>query len=77
VIGDGTSCLSVTKIGDELDILGPLGNGFGYDNNLNDRLIYLISGGTGIAPFPYLIQHIKKYTNKIVLFSGFRDKKNI
>ena len=75
VVGDGTKCLSVMNVGDELDVLGPLGKGFGYDNSLNDKLVYLVSGGTGIAPFPYLIKSIKRYTNKIILFSGFKNKK--
>ena len=47
VIGNGTNEMSKWKVGDEVDIIGPLGNNFGdYKNNLP----ILIGGGTGTAP---------------------------
>jgi NAD(P)H-flavin reductase len=48
-IGPGTRALCAARAGDELSVLGPLGNGFGrVDNPL------LVGGGIGVAPFPYL-----------------------
>jgi dihydroorotate dehydrogenase electron transfer subunit len=49
-IGPGTRALACVERGDELCILGPLGNGF----SLDVRRPLLVGGGIGIAPFPYL-----------------------
>ena len=49
-IGPGTRALCSLTTGDELAILGPLGNGFG----LNAERPLLVGGGIGVAPFPYL-----------------------
>lgn len=48
VVGKGTSLLSILKPGEELDILGPLGNGFTIPMEI-DRVI-LVGGGIGVAP---------------------------
>jgi dihydroorotate dehydrogenase electron transfer subunit len=49
-IGPGTRALCALDRGDDLAILGPLGNGFrlGVDRPL------LVGGGIGVAPFPFL-----------------------
>jgi dihydroorotate dehydrogenase electron transfer subunit len=49
-VGPGTRALAALEPGDELRVLGPLGNGFrlGVDRPL------LVGGGIGIAPLPYL-----------------------
>jgi dihydroorotate dehydrogenase electron transfer subunit len=49
-IGPGTRALAVLAPGEELCVLGPLGNGF----NLDVRRPLLVGGGIGIAPLPYL-----------------------
>ena len=49
-IGPGTRALCGLSRGDELAILGPLGNGFRVDV---ERPL-LVGGGIGVAPFPYL-----------------------
>jgi dihydroorotate dehydrogenase electron transfer subunit len=49
-IGPGTRTLAALGPGDELRILGPLGNGF----RLNVDRPLLVGGGIGIAPLPYL-----------------------
>jgi len=49
-IGPGTRSLCSLSVGDQLRILGPLGNGFRLDV---DRPL-LVGGGIGAAPFPYL-----------------------
>ena len=54
VVGKGTFWLSQRQSGDKLDILGPLGNGFGIDSNLKNLL--LVAGGIGIAPLTFLMQ---------------------
>ncbi|HEX7311196.1 MAG TPA: hypothetical protein VF232_08445 [Gaiellaceae bacterium] len=48
-IGPGTRALCAARQGDEIGVLGPLGNGF-------ERAAkpLLVGGGIGVAPFPYL-----------------------
>jgi dihydroorotate dehydrogenase electron transfer subunit len=48
VIGRGTRWLSQCGPGDEVDILGPLGNGFMV--HPDSRNLLLVAGGLGIAP---------------------------
>jgi len=52
IIGKGTKWLSQKKKGDELDILGPLGNGFTLKPQVCN--ILLIAGRIGIAPLLFL-----------------------
>ena len=49
-IGPGTRAICTVEPGDELQVLGPLGNGFRLEL---DRPL-LVGGGIGIAPLPYL-----------------------
>jgi NAD(P)H-flavin reductase len=49
-IGPGTRALAELEPGDELHLLGPLGNGF----RLDVERPLLVGGGIGIAPLPYL-----------------------
>ena len=48
-IGPGTRALCAARPGDEIGVLGPLGNGF----ERTARPL-LVGGGIGVAPFPYL-----------------------
>ena len=50
VVGPGTEALAHAPRGDEIGVLGPLGNGFRLDV---DRPL-LVGGGIGVAPFPFL-----------------------
>ena len=52
VVGEGTSKLAMCKKGDILDILGPLGNGFSFSDHY--RRIFMVAGGIGVAPMPFL-----------------------
>jgi dihydroorotate dehydrogenase electron transfer subunit len=49
-IGPGTRALAALEHGEELHVLGPLGNGF----RLDVERPLLVGGGIGIAPLPYL-----------------------
>ncbi|HEY8103302.1 MAG TPA: hypothetical protein VIE18_02235 [Gaiellaceae bacterium] len=53
-IGPGTRALCELERGDELHVLGPLGNGF----DLTVERPLLVGGGIGIAPLPYLSQRL-------------------
>ena len=49
-VGPGTRALCALSRGEELHVLGPLGNGF----ELEVERPLLVGGGIGIAPLPYL-----------------------
>ena len=68
IVGPGTKLLSKLKINEEVQIMGPLGNGFDVEKIKGK--IAVVSGGIGIAPLVYLI---KKLTNcEVDLYAGFR-----
>jgi dihydroorotate dehydrogenase electron transfer subunit len=48
VVGKGTAVLAEKRPGIELDILGPLGNGFSITPDV--KQVILVSGGIGVAP---------------------------
>jgi dihydroorotate dehydrogenase electron transfer subunit len=54
-IGPGTLALCALEAGDELQVFGPLGNGF----RLELERPLLVGGGIGIAPLPYLSESLK------------------
>jgi dihydroorotate dehydrogenase electron transfer subunit len=53
-IGPGTRALCAASTGDRIHVLGPLGNGF----RLDVARPLLVGGGIGIAPLPYLAEHL-------------------
>jgi dihydroorotate dehydrogenase electron transfer subunit len=59
IVGKGTEILSRKKTGDELDIIGPLGNGFKiYKNNKSVKMI--VAGGMGVAPLLGLAEELSR-----------------
>lgn len=74
IMGEGTSILSHKPIGSDLDILGPLGNGFELKGNYETAVI--VAGGLGAAPFPFLTRKLfgKK---KILSFIGGRTNNDV
>ncbi len=71
VVGEGTKIMSELKSGEKINLLGPLGNSFVIDNNIDHHII--IGGGIGIAPFPFLIRQFSDNQKYSVLF-GVRNK---
>jgi NAD(P)H-flavin reductase len=55
-IGAGTLALCALEGGDEVHVLGPLGNGF----RLDVQRPLLVGGGIGIAPLPYLSEALRR-----------------
>lgn len=68
--GKGTKLLSKLTEGQEIKVLGPLGNGFDVEK-IKGR-IAIVTGGIGIAPMKYLIKSLKDC--EIDLYCGFRDE---
>lgn len=68
VRGEGTRWLSQRRVGDKLDVLGPLGNGF----NVSDGSHYLlVGGGIGVPP---LMEYGESPKWSKVAVLGFRTK---
>jgi dihydroorotate dehydrogenase electron transfer subunit len=73
-IGMGTEILKKKLIGEKLDLIGPLGNGFFLDNVKPEDRILLIGGGIGIAPLVGLCDALKRKSVKnITVINGFTD----
>jgi len=70
VLGEGTKSLAHKKIGEALDILGPLGHGFNLQDDY-ERAVF-VAGGLGAAPFAFLTRQIPQ-DRKIYTFVGGRS----
>jgi len=68
VVGRGTFLLSQQPEGGEVDLLGPLGNGFSLDSG--SRRVLLIAGGMGIAPLVFLADEAARRGLEVVLLMG-------
>ena len=72
VKGDGTKWLSERKVGDVLDVLGPLGHGFDVQA-LGDRPIF-IGGGIGVPPMLGCVRTAAEKGAQPAAILGFRNK---
>lgn len=68
VEGVGTAAISKMIINDEIQVFGPLGNGF--DMNILKGKIAIVGGGIGIAPLLYLAKKLGKNAD---VYLGYRD----
>lgn len=66
----GTEEFSRLTVGDEIDIIGPLGNGFPLEEAEGKRVL-LIGGGIGIPP---LLQTAKDVRAEVQIVPGYRDE---
>ena len=76
VVGQGTHLLSLKKPGEELDVLGPLGNHFSLPP-LGTKQVVMIAGGIGIAPFLILSDRLAKKGYELILLYGGRTKEHV
>ena len=81
IVGKGTLILSGKKRGEEIDLIGPLGNGFYLEKNLETAL--MVAGGIGVAPLFSLAQALKKVEGKhsrstnLIVFIGGETKEDV
>lgn len=69
VRGEGTKLFKKLKKDDEMQLTGPLGNGFDVERIRGK--VAVIAGGIGIAPMKYVIKSMKD--SSVDLYAGFRD----
>jgi len=82
VVGKGTEILARKKKGEDLDVIGPLGNGFEINNS---EASVLVAGGIGVAPMLTLAESIGHQVtrspghqkSKIHVIIGAKTKSNI
>lgn len=70
VVGRGTAWLTRRQPGDALDVLGPLGRGFGLGPNTRRAL--MVAGGYGIAPLAALAAQAARQGVEVTLLFGAR-----
>ncbi len=70
----GTELLSKLKHGDNLNILAPLGNPFGYKKSVDEgREVLIVAGGMGIAPIVFLCNKLIENGVRPTIFFGFEE----
>lgn len=75
--GLGTNLLSQKKIGEFLDILGPLGKGFHVGASLRGKDVVAVGGGRGIAPLYFLSQELRSYGASVKIFYGGKSLEDL
>lgn len=72
VLGEGTRLLSLVQPGDEVEFLGPLGNGFPVDEVSGK--VALVGGGIGIPPMYETAKYLVAKGVAVDIFLGYRDE---
>lgn len=71
-VGRGTEYMTRWTAGTEVDVLGPLGNGFSWEKDTESCII--VGGGIGLAPLNYLARALAREGKRVrLLFSPKRD----
>lgn len=72
IVGRGTEALAKSRVGDFVDVLGPLGHGF---PTACSGVPLLVGGGYGVAPLHFLARRLRD--PRAVLFIGGRTKDDL
>lgn len=72
--GRGTTLLSEKKPGDQVDVLGPLGNGFPIEKIETGETALLVGGGIGVPPLYELSKRLVEKGVKPIHVLGFQSK---
>jgi len=79
VVGEGTRWLSGRSVGEEIDMIGPLGNGFEVSSK-DSGIKLFVAGGMGVAPLVALAERLfpkKASGGKFTVILGARTKGHI
>jgi dihydroorotate dehydrogenase electron transfer subunit len=81
VTGEGTRILSEKKEGEELNLIGPLGNGYQIPDTRYQIPVILVAGGVGIASLLFLAEKIKSQVTSsqlpVTVFIGAKTKDQV
>ncbi len=75
VVGEGTEVMSNMNLGEKLDVLCGLGNGFDTSKSLDKPV--LIGGGVGVPPMYNLCKKLIAEGKKVTVILGFNKKEEI
>ncbi len=75
VVGEGTKQMSQMPVGENLDVLVGLGNG--YDISLSGDKPLLLGGGVGVPPLYMLAKRLIGQGKKVSVVLGFNEKSEI
>ena len=75
VVGEGTKRLSEMKVGEKLDVLSGLGNGYDTEKCVKEAL--LIGGGVGVPPLYLLAKDLLKQNKIVHVVLGFNTKDEV
>ncbi len=76
LVGDGTRQLAEVNIGDVVNVVLPLGNGFPLPDS-KDKKCLLIGGGVGVAPLLYLGEKLTEAGYSVTFLLGARSGKDL
>ena len=76
IVGDGTKWLGSLKVGDKVNTLLPLGNGFTMPAEPGKKYL-LVGGGVGSAPLYYLAEELKRGGHEFTILIGARSAKDL
>lgn len=72
--GRGTSLMALRQTGDELDVLGPIGNGFPVDACPEGGTALLVGGGIGVPPLYELSKQLNARGIRTIHVLGFQTE---
>ncbi len=75
VVGKGTEQMSKMAVGESLDVLTGLGNG--YDLSLSGDKPVLLGGGVGVPPLYMLAKKLKEQGKDVSVILGFNNKSEV
>ncbi len=75
VVGKGTEQMSKMQVGDTLDVLTGLGNG--YDLSLSGDAPVLLGGGVGVPPLYMLAKELVKQGKNVSVILGFNTASEV
>ena len=77
VVGEGTRRLATCRVGEMVNLLMPLGNGFTIPCISNGLRLLLIGGGVGVAPLLYLGDVLQRAGFKPEFLLGARSEQDV
>jgi dihydroorotate dehydrogenase electron transfer subunit len=75
VVGEGTRILAELSVGDNIDLLGPLGKPYTISKDTKHAI--LVAGGLGLPPLLYLYEKMNMMGISTKLLLGVRDRDSI
>lgn len=72
--GRGTSLMALRQVGDQLDVLGPIGNGFPVEACPEGGTALLVGGGIGVPPLHELSKQLNARGIRTIHVLGFQTE---